>query len=782
MPSFARELEQTLHNALAEASGRRHEYATLEHLLLALIEDVHAGRVMEACGVNTGELRDAVRHYLDNELEALKVDQDTDPSPTSGFQRVVQRAILHVQSSGRDEVTGANVLVALFSERESYAVYFLQQQDMSRLDAVTYISHGVGKGEPSQQQQAAEPKGPEEAKADEGKKKPESALKQFTVNLNDKAKEGRVDPLIGRGAEVDRTVQILCRRSKNNPLYVGDPGVGKTAIAEGLARKIVEGDVPDVLKPAVIYSLDMGALLAGTRYRGDFEERLKAVVNELEKLPHAILFIDEIHTVIGAGATSGGAMDASNLLKPALSNGAIRCIGSTTYKEFRNHFEKDRALLRRFQKIYVNEPTIEDTIKIIAGLRSSFEGHHNVKYTADAIKSAVELSARYIHDRKLPDKAIDVIDEVGAMQMLVPPSRRKKIITPKEIEAVVATMARIPPKSVSADDKQVLEHLEADLKRVVFGQDLAIEKLASAIKLSRAGLRDPDKPIGNYLFSGPTGVGKTEVARQLASVMGIPLQRFDMSEYMERHSVSRLIGAPPGYVGYDQGGLLTDAVDQHPHSVLLLDEIEKAHPDLFNILLQVMDNGKLTDHHGKTVDFRNTILIMTTNAGASDMARESIGFGAASREDAQEDAVKKMFTPEFRNRLDAIVPFSYLPPAVVARVVDKFILQLELQLADRNVHIELDDEAREWIVIRGYDKLYGARPMGRLVQEKIKQPLAEELLFGKLVNGGEVKVRIKDNAPAFEIVPAAPKPSKSKAKPKAAVKKKAGGEEAPAAE
>src|SRR5436305_1536989 len=701
MPSFARELEQTLHNALGEPSSRRHEYATLEHLLLALIEDVHAGRVMEACGVNTGELRDAVRHYLDTELETLKVSAETDPSPTSGFQRVVQRAILHVQSSGRDEVTGANVLVALFSERESYAVYFLQQQDMSRLDAVSFISHGVGKGAAAAE--ATPPRGAEEEKKEkiEPKQKGESALKQFTVDLNEKAKNGKVDPLIGRGPEVDRTVQILCRRSKNNPLYVGDPGVGKTAIAEGLARKIVEGDVPDVLKPAVIYSLDMGALLAGTRYRGDFEERLKSVVSELEKLPHAILFIDEIHTVIGAGATSGGAMDASNLLKPALSSGAIRCIGSTTYKEFRNHFEKDRALLRRFQKIDVHEPTVEDTIKIIAGLRSSFEGHHNVRYTPDAVKSAVELSARYIHDRKLPDKAIDVIDEVGAMQMLVPPSRRTKVITPKEIEAVVATMARIPPKSVSADDKQVLEHLEADLKRVVLDQDLAIDKLASAMKLSRAGLRDPDKPIGNYLFSGPTGVGKTEVARQLASIMGIPLQRFDMSEYMERHAVSRLIGAPPGYVGYDQGGLLTDAVDQHPHSVLLLDEIEKAHPDLFNILLQLLDNGKLTDHHGKTVDFRNTILIMTTNAGASDMARETLGFGNLTREGEDEQAVQKMFTPEFRNRLDAIVPFGYLPTEVVARVVEKFILQLELQLSDRNVHISLDDESKAWLTTKG---------------------------------------------------------------------------------
>jgi len=762
MPSFARELEQTLHNALSAASTRHHEYATLEHLLLALVDDDHANKVMQACGVDLGELKEAVTVYLDNELDALKTESGNDPSPTSGFQRVVQRAILHVQSSGREEVTGANVLVALFSERESYAVYFLQQQDMSRLDAVSYISHGVGKaGQPTE---AREVKGADEEKQpkSEGAKKGESALKQFCVDLNAKAKDGRVDPLIGRSAEVDRTVQILCRRSKNNPLYVGDPGVGKTAIAEGLARKIIEGDVPEVLLPAVIYSLDMGALLAGTRYRGDFEERLKQVVNELEKLPHAVLFIDEIHTVIGAGATSGGAMDASNLLKPALSGGTIRCIGSTTYKEFRNHFEKDRALLRRFQKIDVNEPTVEDTIKIITGLRSAFEQHHSVRYTPDAIKSAVELSARYINDRKLPDKAIDVIDEVGAMQMLVPINKRKKLITTKEIEQVIATMARIPPKSVSADDTKALATLDTDLKRVVFGQDKAIEILSSAIKLSRAGLRDPDKPIGNYLFSGPTGVGKTEVARQLASIMGIPLQRFDMSEYMERHSVSRLIGAPPGYVGYDQGGLLTDAVDQQPHCVLLLDEIEKAHPDLFNILLQVMDNGKLTDHHGKTVDFRNVILIMTTNAGASDMARESLGFGNLTREGEDEEAVKKMFTPEFRNRLDAIVPFSYLPTPVIARVVEKFILQLELQLADREVHISLDDAAKAWLTEKGYDKLYGARPMGRLIQEKVKQPLAEELLFGKLVHGGEVKVHLKDGALSFEITPAAPKPKKGK--------------------
>ncbi|NIJ17114.1 ATP-dependent Clp protease ATP-binding subunit ClpA [Sphingobium vermicomposti] len=767
MPSFAPALETTLHNALTHASERRHEYATLEHLLLALIDDEHASKVMQACGVEIGELGDAVTQYLDSELDSLKVEGVSDPSPTSGFQRVVQRAILHVQSSGKDEVTGANVLVALFSERESYAVYFLQQQDMSRLDAVSYISHGVGKG--TSAPESREPKGSqeEEKKAQDSKGKKDSALEQFTVNLNEKAMRGKVDPLIGRTAEVDRTIQILCRRSKNNPLYVGDPGVGKTAIAEGLARKIIEGEVPDVLKEAVIYSLDMGALLAGTRYRGDFEERLKAVVTELEKMPHAVLFIDEIHTVIGAGATSGGAMDASNLLKPALSGGTIRCIGSTTYKEFRNHFEKDRALLRRFQKIDVNEPTIEDTIKILAGLRSAFEEHHNVKYTPDAIKAAVELSARYINDRKLPDKAIDVIDEVGAMQMLVVPSKRKKTITPREIEAVIATMARIPAKTVSADDKSVLETLDTDLKRVVFGQNRAIEVLSSAIKLSRAGLRDPDKPIGNYLFSGPTGVGKTEVARQLAHLLGIPLQRFDMSEYMERHSVSRLIGAPPGYVGYDQGGLLTDAVDQNPHSVLLLDEIEKAHPDLFNILLQVMDNGRLTDHHGKTVDFRNTILIMTTNAGASDMAKESIGFGELTRDDVQEDAVKKLFTPEFRNRLDAIVPFNYLPPEIVARVIDKFVLQLELQLADRDVHITLDEESKAWLTKKGYDKLYGARPMGRLMQEKIKQPLAEELLFGKLVHGGEVHVRLKDDALAFEITPAAPKKGKKggKAKP-----------------
>ena len=767
MPSFSRDLESTLHNALAEASRRRHEYATLEHLLLALIGDTHASVVMKACGVDLDELSAQVTRYLDTELGSLKADSSVDPSPTAGFQRVVQRAILHVQSSGREEVTGANVLVALFSERESHAVYFLQQQDMTRLDAVSYISHGIAKTPGMSESKS--PKGAEEQPVDredkkgaERQKAPESALKQFTVNLNEKAKTGKIDVLIGREAEVDRTIQILCRRSKNNPLYVGDPGVGKTAIAEGLALKIIQGEVPDVLKPAVIYALDMGALLAGTRYRGDFEERLKNVVSELEKLPHAVLFIDEIHTVIGAGATSGGAMDASNLLKPALSGGSIRCIGSTTYKEFRNHFEKDRALLRRFQKIDVNEPTVEDTVKILTGLKPAFEKHHNVRYTPDAIKSAVELSARYINDRKLPDKAIDVIDESGSAQMLLPESKRKRVIGVKEIEAVVATMARIPPKSVSTDDKKALESLDADLKRVVFGQDKAINLLASAIKLSRAGLREPNKPIGCYLFSGPTGVGKTEVARQLASILGIPLTRFDMSEYMERHSVSRLIGAPPGYVGFDQGGLLTDAVDQNPHSVLLLDEIEKAHPDLYNILLQVMDNGKLTDHHGKTVDFRNTILIMTTNAGAADMAREGLGFGATQRVGEDEEAIKRMFTPEFRNRLDAIVPFDYLPPSIVARVIDKFILQLELQLAERDVHIALEYDAKEWLIARGYDKLYGARPLARVIQETVKRPLADELLFGKLVNGGEVRVHIKDDQPAFEIIAAAPKPKRKK--------------------
>src|SRR6186713_3173229 len=681
MPSFSRSLEQSLHRALALANERHHEYATLEHLLLALIDDSDSAAVMRACNVDLEKLRRSLSTYLESELDNLVTDGGEDSKPTAGFQRVIQRAVIHVQSSGREEVTGANVLVAIFAERESHAAYFLQEQDMTRYDAVNYISHGIAKraGLSESKPVRGVDEDTDTKTGDENKKKGD-ALEAYCVNLNKKAREGKIDPLIGRDIEISRTIQVLCRRQKNNPLFVGDAGVGKTAIAEGLARRIVHGEVPDVLKNATVFSLDMGTLLAGTRYRGDFEERLKQVIKELEAYPGAIMFIDEIHTVIGAGATSGGAMDASNLLKPALASGTIRCIGSTTYKEYRQYFEKDRALVRRFQKIDVNEPSVPDAIEILKGLKPYFEDYHKLKYTNEAIKAAVELSAKYIHDRKLPDKAIDVIDESGAAQMLLPDSKRKKTIGIKEVETTIATMARIPPKTVSKDDAEVLAHLEDTLKRVVYGQDKAIGALSSSIKLARAGLREPEKPIGCYLFSGPTGVGKTEVAKQLAVALGVELTRFDMSEYMERHTVSRLIGAPPGYVGFDQGGLLTDAVDQHPHSVLLLDEIEKAHPDLFNVLLQIMDHGKLTDHNGKTVDFRNCILIMTTNAGAADMARESIGFGAASREDMQEDAVKKMFTPEFRNRLDAVVPFGYLPPAVVARVVDKFILQLELQL------------------------------------------------------------------------------------------------------
>ncbi|MDE1930578.1 MAG: ATP-dependent Clp protease ATP-binding subunit ClpA, partial [Alphaproteobacteria bacterium] len=651
---LSRNLEKTLHRALGYANERRHEYATLEHLLLALTEDQDAMAVLRACTVDIEKLRRELVNYVDNELVNLVATHVEDAKPTASFQRVLQRAAIHVQSSGREEVTGANVLVALFAERESHAVYFLQEQDRTRFDAVNYISHGIAKA-PGRSETRRVQGAEEEERSEKPSKRAHDALDAYCVNLNKKARNGKIDPLIGRESEVDRTIQILCRRSKNNPLYVGDPGVGKTAIAEGLARRIVQREVPDVLQNATIYGLDMGALLAGTRYRGDFEERLKAVLAELEALPGAILFIDEIHTVIGAGATSGGAMDASNLLKPALASGAIRCIGSTTYKEYRNYFEKDRALVRRFQKIDINEPTVEDSVKILRGLKPYYERHHRVRYTADAIRAAVELSNRYIGDRKLPDKAIDVIDEVGASQMLLPESKRRKTITAKDVEAVVATMARIPPKSVSRDDREVLKNLDRDLRTMVFGQDKAIDALTAAIKLARAGLREAEKPIGSYLFSGPTGVGKTEVARQLARTLGIELKRFDMSEYMERHTVSRLIGAPPGYVGFDQGGLLTDAVDQHPHCVLLLDEIEKAHPDLFNILLQVMDYGKLTDHNGKNVDFRNVILIMTTNAGASDLAKPAIGFGSDVRTGDDEEAINRMFTPEFRNRLDAVI-------------------------------------------------------------------------------------------------------------------------------
>ncbi len=752
MPSFSPSLERALHQALSAANERHHEYATLEHLLLALLDDDDAAAVMKACNVNVDELRTTVVDYIDKELENLITGYDEDSKPTAGFQRVIQRAVIHVQSSGRDEVTGANVLVAIFAERESHAAYFLQEQQMTRYDAVNYISHGIAKrpgASESRPPRGADEDGPEsngqsENGSTEGNaKKDQSALAAYCVNLNVKAKSGRIDPLIGRNAEIDRTIQILCRRSKNNPLYVGDPGVGKTAIAEGLAKRIVEGDVPEVLLDATIFSLDMGTLLAGTRYRGDFEERLKQVIKELEDYPGAVLFIDEIHTVIGAGATSGGAMDASNLLKPALSSGLIRCIGSTTYKEFRQFFEKDRALVRRFQKIDVNEPTIPDAIEIMKGLKPYFEDFHKVKYTDDAIKAAVELSARYINDRKLPDKAIDVIDETGASQMLVPLEKRKKSIGIEEIEATIATMARIPAKTVSKDDETVLANLEAELKRVVYGQDLAIEALSSAIKLARAGLREPEKPIGSYLFSGPTGVGKTEVAKQLAASLGVELLRFDMSEYMERHTVSRLIGAPPGYVGFDQGGVLTDGVDQHPHCVLLLDEIEKAHPDLFNILLQVMDHGKLTDHTGKAIDFRNVILIMTTNAGASEAARAAIGFGSTKREGDDAEAINRLFTPEFRNRLDAVIPFGALPVPVIHQVVQKFVMQLEAQLSERGVTFALSQEAIEWLAEKGYDERMGARPLSRVIQEHIKKPLADELLFGKLKHGGTVHVTVE---------------------------------------
>ncbi|CAN5473171.1 ATP-dependent Clp protease ATP-binding subunit ClpA [soil metagenome] len=761
MPSFSRPLEESLHRAVAYANQRKHEYATLEHLLLSLTDDDDAAGVMRACDVDLNALKKSLVNYLDVELASLVVDDEDDAKPTAGFQRVIQRAVIHVQSSGREEVTGANVLVAIFSERESHAAYFLQEQDMTRYDAVNFIAHGIAK-----KAGASEPKQAKGATVEEDVEKPNAktggeALEAYCVDLNEKARQGKVDPLIGRASEVERAIQILCRRTKNNPLLVGEPGVGKTAIAEGLARKIITNQVPEVLAGATIYSLDMGALLAGTRYRGDFEERVKQVVKELENHPNAVLFIDEIHTVIGAGATSGGAMDASNLLKPALASGSLRCMGSTTYKEFRQHFEKDRALVRRFQKIDVNEPTIEDTIKILKGLKTYYEDFHKLKYTNEALKVAVELSAKYITDRKLPDKAIDVIDEAGAGQMLLPESRRKKVLGVKEIEAVVAKIARIPPKSVSKSDTESLRELERDLKGAVFGQDEALAQLSSAMKLARAGLRDPEKPIGSYLFSGPTGVGKTEAAKQLASTLGIEMIRFDMSEYMERHTVSRLIGAPPGYVGYDQGGQLTDAVDQHPHAVVLLDEIEKAHADVYNIPLQVMDHGVLTDSNGKKVDFRNVILIMTTNAGASDAQRQSIGFGREKVQGEEEAALKRLFTPEFRNRLDAVVAFKPLTPEIIRQVVQKFVMQMEAQLADRNVTISLSDDAADWLAKNGFDELYGARPLARVIQEHIKKPLADDILFGRLVRGGHVKVVLKDSKIDFEIESAPEKPGKA---------------------
>jgi len=746
VPSFSTTLEQSIHAALALANARRHEFATLEHLLLSLVDEPDALQVMKACSVDVAELRETLVEFIDEDLSNLVTDiEGSEAVPTAAFQRVIQRAAIHVQSSGRTEVTGANVLVAIFAERESNAAYFLQEQDMTRYDAVNFIAHGVAKDPAFGEARpvSGAPDHEEEVQGvTEGDKK-ESALAKYCVDLNKKSRDGDVDPLIGRDSEVERCIQVLCRRRKNNPLLVGDPGVGKTAIAEGLARKIVAGETPEILSKTTIYSLDMGALLAGTRYRGDFEERLKAVVTELEAHEDAVLFIDEIHTVIGAGATSGGAMDASNLLKPALAGGKLRTMGSTTYKEFRQHFEKDRALARRFQKIDVNEPSVEDAQKILKGIKSYFEDHHSVKYTAEAIKSSVELAHRYINDRKLPDSAIDVIDEAGAAQHLLAASKRRKTIGMKEIEAVVAKIARIPPKSVSKDDVVVLRDLEASLKRVVFGQNKAIEALSSAIKLARAGLREPEKPIGNYLFAGPTGVGKTEVAKQLADTLGVKLLRFDMSEYMEKHAVSRLIGAPPGYVGFDQGGMLTDGVDQDPHCVLLLDEMEKAHPDVYNILLQVMDHGKLTDHNGRTVDFRNVVLIMTSNAGAAEQAKEAIGFGRETRTGEDTAAIERTFTPEFRNRLDAVISFSALPKETIMRVVEKFVLQLEAQLMDRNVTIELSTKAAEWLGDKGYDAKMGARPLGRVIQEYIKKPLSEELLFGKLTKGGVVKIGVK---------------------------------------
>ena len=767
MPSLTPSLERALERAMHLAQERKHEYATLEHLLLALTEDEDAAEVMSACKVDLEKLRRDLTNYLDNDCASFVVEDGGAVHPTAAFQRVVQRAVLHVESSSKDEVTGANVLVSIFAERESHAAYFLQEQDMTRYDAVNFISHGVAKKPGMSKSKPVE--GAAE-KEDDNTKPAGEALSAYCVDLNQKAREGKTDPLIGRHAEVERAIQVLCRRRKNNPLLVGDPGVGKTAIAEGMAKKIVDGEAPSILADAVIYSLDMGALLAGTRYRGDFEERLKAVVKELEEQPKAVLFIDEIHTVIGAGATSGGAMDASNLLKPALQSGTLRCMGSTTYKEYRQHFEKDRALARRFQKIDVVEPSIDDTIKIVMGLKPYFEEFHGLKYTNEAIRIAVDLSAKYITDRKLPDKAIDVIDEAGAAQWLVPENKRRKQIGAREVELVISKMARIPAKQVSKSDAEQLKSLEKDLQRVVFGQDKAITALAAAIKLARAGLREPNKPIGCYLFSGPTGVGKTEVAKQLGSILGVEMLRFDMSEYMERHTVSRLIGAPPGYVGFDQGGLLTDGVDQHPHCVLLLDEIEKAHPDLFNILLQVMDNGTLTDANGKKVDFRNVILIMTTNAGASDAAKESIGFGRGKREGEDEEAIKRLFTPEFRNRLDATIPFSGLSPEIIEMVVDKFILQLETQLADRNVTIALTPKARKWLATKGYDEAFGARPLGRVIQEHVKKPMADELLFGSLQKGGGVKIDIDKNDPdklSFKFIAEPKATTKEKNEPEA---------------
>jgi len=740
-------LEKTLKDSYQLALFNKHEFVTLEHLLISLLDDKDALGVLNACDVETILLRKSLDEFISNDLMNLQDNFTGEPKLTEGFQRVLQRAAIHVQSNGREEVTGANMIVAIFSEKESYAVYFLGQQNMSRLDAVQYISHGITKVNQENESDYINGEEYNNKSSDQKKKK---ALDEFCVNLNVKAQKGNIDKLIGREKEVDRAIQILCRRQKNNPLFVGDPGVGKTAIAEGLAKRIVEKKVPEIIFDAVIYSLDMGALLAGTRYRGDFEERLKKVLNELKEEEKTILFIDEIHTVIGAGATSGGSMDASNLLKPSLGNGSLRCIGSTTYQEFKNYFEKDRALVRRFQKIDVKELSKDETIKILQGLKIYYEKHHGIKYSNSAIISAVELSSKYIGDRKLPDKAIDVMDEAGASQYLLPESKRKKIISDKEIESVVALIARIPPKTITLDDKKSLISLDSDLKNFVFGQNKAIEELSSSILLARAGLREDDKPIGSYLFSGPTGVGKTEVAKQLSKTLGVKLLRFDMSEYMERHTVSRLIGAPPGYVGFDQGGLLTDGIDQNPHCVLLLDEIEKAHFDLFNILLQVMDYGKLTDHNGKTVDFRNVILIMTTNAGAIDISKKKIGFNSSRSNTDSDDAINKLFSPEFRNRIDSIIHFNHLSKDIVLSVVDKFIIELEAQLDDKGVSLTIDKSAKKYLADKGYDEIFGARELARVIQEEIKKPIAEELIFGSIAKGGHVIVSLKSGKIDFK--------------------------------
>ncbi|MGW8246771.1 MAG: ATP-dependent Clp protease ATP-binding subunit ClpA [Acidiferrobacterales bacterium] len=744
---LSQELEFSLNSAFRDARARRHEYVTVEHLLAALLDNPSAAQVLRACGGNIDDLRKNLVSFLDENVPALPSESDAEAQPTVGFQRVIQRAVLHVQGVGKKEVTGANVLVAMFGEKDSHAVYFLHKQSISRFDVVNFISHGISKV-PEENQ--GELPAPEEA--EEGAPATErSPLDVFTVDLNEQARLGKIDPLIGRDNEITRTIQVLCRRRKNNPLFVGEAGVGKTAIAEGLAKKIVDGEVPSVLADSIIYSLDMGALLAGTKYRGDFEKRLKAVLGALKKQEGAILFIDEIHTIIGAGAASGGAMDASNLLKPALGSGELKCIGSTTYQEYRGIFEKDRALSRRFQKIDVTEPSVEEAVEILRGLRSRFEEHHGIRYTQQALRSAVELSNRYINDRHLPDKAIDVIDEAGASIHLLPESRRKKTIGVGDIENIVARIARIPPKSVSSTDREALRTLDRDLKLVVFGQDQAIDALATSIKLSRSGLGEPEKPIGSYLFAGPTGVGKTEVTRQLASILGVELIRFDMSEYMERHTVSRLIGAPPGYVGFDQGGLLTDAVNKHPHAVLLLDEIEKAHPEVFNLLLQVMDHGTLTDNNGKKADFRNVIIVMTTNAGAEKINRSSMGFKTQDHVGDEMQEINRLFSPEFRNRLDAIIGFKPLDEHTIEHVVDKFIIELESQLDDRKVTIDVDRDARKWLAKHGYDPSMGARPMARLIQEKIKRPLADELLFGSLAHGGAVRISLKDDDLEFNI-------------------------------